>query len=281
MKKVKLGLLALLFTSSFFFIYINHAHAQIGQIWETIVGNPDLPQDPGTNPNTGNLPPSDQLTCGDGADGVDIYLRREFGVVVVSGGSWPSWAYISGEFVPSAVRAGPVNCDIKKNIYGVMRRLSNSSNFIRVFKSDGIVNVRCYIVSTYQGNMGVVEEDGDNIHYLNCPLITPSSFYIFLHEMGHIIHRRNGRLLQLFDNNQLARLDPGCYDVRNGGYVLKSYALTPTYPKNESFGEAIALYYYNSSSSTYLYAQPIANFKQNCSNTYRWMRNNVYQYEFN
>lgn len=94
--------------------------------------------------------------------------------------------------------------------------------------------------------------------------------YLVLHEMGHIIHARNGRLAQTFNHNEYIRLDPSCYDSE--GYLL-------TYPKpegkanafNESFAEAIALF------QIYNERPPLNSFPNQCPNTYNWVRDNIFR----
>ena len=94
--------------------------------------------------------------------------------------------------------------------------------------------------------------------------------YLVLHEMGPIVHARNGRLAQTFDYQEYARLEPQCYDSE--GYLI-------TYPKpegkanafNESFAEAIALY------TIYRERHPLNDFPNQCPNTYNWVRNNIFR----
>lgn len=94
--------------------------------------------------------------------------------------------------------------------------------------------------------------------------------YLVLHEMGHIIHARNGRLAQTFNHLEYVRLEPGCYNSE--GYLI-------TYPKpegkanafNESFAEAIALY------TVYKEQPPLTDFPNQCPNTYNWVKNNIFR----
>lgn len=94
--------------------------------------------------------------------------------------------------------------------------------------------------------------------------------YMVLHEMGHIIHARNGRLAQTFNHLEYVRLEPNCYDSEN--YLI-------TYPKpegkanafNESFAEAIALF------AIYKERPLLNDFPNQCPNTYNWVRNNIFR----
>lgn len=61
MKIIKYSILVLFFTIPLLLVTTNQTHAQLGQIWETIVGDPDNPEDP---PDGGDRGSDEDLPVG-------------------------------------------------------------------------------------------------------------------------------------------------------------------------------------------------------------------------
>ena len=93
--------------------------------------------------------------------------------------------------------------------------------------------------------------------------------YAFIHETGHIIHARNGHVVQSFTHSDFIKLDSSCYDSR--GY-LKSYPHTKDEGTafDESLAEAIVM-------SLVKQNAPFKDFPKECPNTYNWIWSNIFQ----
>ncbi len=121
-----------------------------------------------------------------------------------------------------------------------------------------------------------------------------------IHESAHIIQRRNQSFFKSFNVEQLAQKDgktnnaDDCYDTGVDGPYIQTYRYRAPAggcqpgkldcgggSKAESFGEAVGMNVVcgpnkKCEKATDLAAQPITNYPQKCSNTYDWVRDNVF-----
>jgi len=159
----------------------------------------------------------------------------------------------------------------------MLRRFSAAPFFINKLKERGRISMHCFGVPGYGGNFGFVG-DSSNIGYMNCQVISASNYFIFLHELGHVFHNRNDRILQAYPHRYLSQVtDRDCYDPSRS-YVFKTYSLCSVNNElNESFAESLAIYFKNSASGC---GKSIDFFKSKCVPTYNFMRDNVWKKEF-
>ena len=161
-----------------------------------------------------------------------------------------------------------------------------------------IVNNTTYIV-TLSNASGVSFGFKDGIilkQFFTRPQI--SQRHLFSHETGHSIYWRNTQLGNRFDVSGLANQDgDGCYDFQSAcgraGSFVQSYALRYSCQgicydishHRESFAEAIGNYQLGSGRSVnytgFLCARTISDVRNNCINTYNWVKENIFGgYEF-
>lgn len=273
MRKIKYGLLVLFLIIPLLFVTNNQAQAQIGQIWETIVGDPDAPEESGIDPGTGggrNFPKCNELNS------APVKCLKDDFNVVVSG--------YSG-YTPSQ--------QDRIDVYNVLWANSQATNWRRLLMRGGELTIR------YGNSGGSFASSASLVTCGRCASLTAvSKRYLLTHELGHIIGLRNLQLYRSFDANTMAGRDPGCYEynacgLRRGSF-LKSYVLRyfcPSYANscvsilhnNESFAEATANYLRKASVNRTggWCAKTISDFKNQCNDTYSWMFKNVYNgYEF-
>lgn len=251
----------------------NKALAQVGQIWETIIGEPaqnienqEAPadQDVGEDKDFGAVP---------GCNNIEQRLKDDFGVTVRSGGD-RSWC---GSYVTGSPQT--VDCAIRQNIWKSLARPAKSAGFRKNLKKWNPWTVQCFTHAKGSAYSNGCVSSSSVMNIGNCafsksyPTIWDRHF---LHETGHILKARNTRkLYQGFPVSTLASKDGACYD----GLFIKTYSLRSTDARSESMAEATMLYVYNDKSNPD--TGTITNFRRQCDDTYRWTRDKVYEdYEF-
>jgi len=254
----KKAIALLIFIGVVLFTLKTSSYAQLQDIVEVIVGEP---KEPSQNFPICDFLDSDPERC----------LKRDFNAVV------------SGATSKSQV----------KEIYLHFWRLGQSGKWKNMMVNNTPYKV---ILSNAEG----VSLGYPDYIILKRFFIRPltSQRHLFAHETGHSIYWRNQQEANRFDLGRFVRQDGnGCYDFQSAcgksGNFVQSYALRYFCDGcrdnishfRESFAEAIGNYQLGSGRSInytgFLCARTINNVRTDCSNTYDWVKENIFGgYEF-
>lgn len=182
-----------------------------------------------------------------------------------------------------------------KTIFDILSYAAQSSKYKDLLTNGGVltINVSSCTGCASTGGPNTIGLRG----FFNSGLDIYAQRYLLIHESGHTIWHRNGDIKMKFTFSTLVSSDgASCYDQRPAqcsrptSNWVKTYALRYICPsfagntcigsiedKGESFAEAIADYaVYRNHSYNGNCSVRLSNFSSQCSNTYRWVKDNIY-----
>lgn len=172
---------------------------------------------------------------------------------------------------------------------GYLSKLIATGNTLYI---NAVSDTKCWAFTPDQNHI--------TLHNGGCASLSQTSItYLLIHESGHVIADRNPRLYQNYPHSSLAQSDTTCWQYSSttctgslrAGYFLKSYPLryyctgwggcvTQINARSESFAESVVDYLTSTSywktGMAGLCARTISSFSSTCSNTFSWLKNNVY-----
>ncbi len=241
---------------------------------------------PGQNfspgPDQSPLPP---------ADLAEILKYVNIGTLANSNSNGKCFAQTNGACDGSFAGLSLTNTE-KNFIYNIFKKLLRSQRYKDLL---GNTPVNIYFFSpihsgAIDGGAGYNNNDMAFFGFFRNGVGDKYKQQILIHESGHILDKRNGSNQLHMDLKSLNLSDgSACYDYNfsdnNGLHYIKSYAFRGGEGANggaraESFAEALAnnaicVSGYRCTTDMF-HAVPINNYPSDCSNTYNWIKTNVF-----
>jgi len=194
----------------------------------------------------------------------------------------------------------------KSMLFSIIAPAFGSKQFVKLLTADGTSRKISLSFFSQAGNKinGGANYDNNTMKFwgfFDANLNSTYKAHIFIHELGHLLDRRNGRISDgntsyggaRYSQTSLVNNDPSCYDnycrqckTSGGASYIKTYAYRDVCKVagggaiHESFAESLANYVFckPGSSCDYndIYCSEAVTFNGTCNSTNKWFRDNIF-----